>query len=44
MPSIFVFFDIAKFADIRRKSADVSRTPGVCHVIHLFFGCSLGKV
>ena len=26
------------------KNADVSRTQGVCHVIHIFFGSSLGKV
>ena len=39
-----VFLDIAKFANFRRKSADVSRTQTVCHVIHIFFGSSLGKV
>ena len=38
------FLDIAKFADFRRKIADVNRTQGVCHVIHIFFGSSLGKV
>ena len=32
-----VFSDIAKFADVRR-------TQGLCHVIHIFFGPSLGKV
>ena len=37
MQSISVFLDIAKFADFRRKNADVSRTQGVCHVIHTFF-------
>ena len=26
------------------KNADASRTQGVCHVIHIFFGSSLGKV
>ena len=31
-------FDITKFADFRRKNADV------CHVIHIFFGSSLGQV
>ena len=42
--SISVFLDIAKFADFRCKNADVSRTQRVCHVIHIFFGSSLGKV
>ena len=44
MQSISVLFDIAKFADFRWKNADVSRTQGVCHVIHIFFGLSLGKL
>ena len=44
MQSIAVFFDIAKFIDFRLKHADVSRTQGVCHLIHIFFGSSLGKV
>ena len=35
--SIYVFLDIAKFADF-------SRTQGVRHVIHIVFGSSLGKV
>ena len=39
-----VFLDISKFADFRLKNADVSRTQGVCHVIHIFFESSLGKV
>ena len=43
MQSISVFLDIAKFADLRRTNADVSRTQGMCHVIHIFFGSSLGK-
>ena len=43
MNSISVFLDIAKFADFRRKNADFSRTLGVCHMIHIFFGSSLGK-
>ena len=37
-----VFLDIAKFADFRSKNADVNRTEGVCHVIHIFFGSSSG--
>ena len=44
MQSISVFLGITKFADFRWKNADVSRTQGVCHVIHIFFECSLGKV
>ena len=37
MQYVSVFFDITKFADSRRKNADVSKTQGVCHVIHIFF-------
>ena len=44
MQSISVFLDIAKFADSQWKNADVSRTQRVCHMIHIFFGSSLGKV
>ena len=44
MQSISVFLDIANFADFRWKKADVSRTYWVCHVIHIFFGSSLGNV
>ena len=44
MKSISVFLDIAKFTDFRWKNADASSTQGVCHVIHRFFGSSLGKV
>ena len=44
MQSIFVFLDIAKFADFWYKNADVSRTQGMCHVIYVFFGPSLVKV
>ena len=38
------FLDIAKFADFLWKNADVSRTQGVCYVIHIFVGSPLGKV
>ena len=31
-------------ADFRWSKADFSRTQEVCHVIHTFFGSSLGKV
>ena len=41
MQSIFVFSDLAKFVDL---NADVSRTQGMCHVIHILFWSSLGKL
>ena len=44
MQSIPVFPDITKIADFWRKKADASRTQGVCHVIYVFFGSSLGEV
>ena len=44
MQSISVFLDIAEFANLQGKSADVSRTQGVCHTIHMFFEFSLGMV
>ena len=44
MESISVFLDIAKFVDFWLKNADVGRTQGLCHVIHIFFGASLVKV
>ena len=46
MKSISVFLDIQKFADFRWKDVDVSRTQGVCSVIHIFFlfRSTLGKV
>ena len=44
MQLIPVFLDMAKFANFRWTNADVSRSQEVCHVIHIFFGCSLGKV
>ena len=44
MQSMSAFLDLAKFSDFRWKHADVSRTQEVCHVIHLFYGSSLGKV
>ena len=44
MQSIHVFPDIAKFADLGWKIADVSRTQEMCHVIHIFFGSFLGMV
>ena len=44
MVSTSVFLDITKCADFPWKHADVSRTHGICHVINIFFGSSLGKV
>ena len=44
MQSISIFLDIVEFADFWLKNADVSRNQGVCHVVHIFFGSSLGKV
>ena len=41
---ISVFLDIAKFADFQWKNAVASRTWGLCLVIHIYFGSSLGKV
>ena len=43
MQSISAFLDITKVADFWRKNA-VSRTQGVCHVIYIFSGSSLGKI
>ena len=42
--SVSVFLDIAKFADFWWKNADVGRTKGVCHMIHISFGSPFGKV
>ena len=36
--------DLAKFADFRWRNGYGSRTQGVCNVIHIFFGSSVGKV
>ena len=44
MLSIFVFLDITKVANLRWRNSDVSRTQGVCRVIYIFFGSSLGKL
>ena len=44
MQSIPVFLDITKFADFRRKNADLSKIQGACLVIDIFFGSSLSKV
>ena len=44
MQSISAFLDISKFVDFQLRNADVSRSQGVCHVTHIFFGSYLGKV
>ena len=44
MQSVLAFLVITKFTDFPWKNDNVSRTQGVCQVIHVFFGCSLGKV
>ena len=44
MQPISLFVDTTKFADFQWENAGVSRTQGVCHVIDIFFGSSLGKV
>ena len=44
MQSISVSLDIVKSADFWWKNSDVSRTQGMCHVIHIFFGSYLGNV
>ena len=32
-----------KVADFQWKNADISKTQGVCHMIYIFFGYSVGK-
>ena len=44
MQSISACLDTAKNADFWRKDANVSRTQGMCHVIYIYFGSSLGKI
>ena len=34
--NLYLYFDIAEFADFQLKIADVNRTQGVCHVIYIF--------
>ena len=47
-PGVGIFNGIIKivtmFIKAILKGSDISRTQGVCHVIHIFFGSSLGKV
>ena len=44
MQCISVFLDITKVVDFWQKKAVISRIQGVCHVIYMFLGSSLGKV
>ena len=44
MVSISVFLDITKVIDFWWQNSDFSRTQEVCHVIHIFFESTLGKV
>ena len=41
MHSVTVSLDVT---DSRWKNADVKRTQGVCHVIYIYIGSSLGNV
>ena len=43
MQFISLFLDITKGADFWWRNADVNRTQGVCQVLYMFFGSSLGK-
>ena len=40
--SVFLYIKICPFPV--KKNAVVSRVEGVCHMIHILFGSSLGKV
>ena len=44
MQYMSLFLEITEFADFGWKNANVSRVQGMCHVIHIFFRSSLGKV
>ena len=41
---MLVFPDITKIADFQWKNADFSRAQGVCLVIYVIFGSSLGQI
>ena len=43
MQSFSVFLGITKIADFR-LNADLIRTQEVCHVSHMVFGFTLGKI
>ena len=42
MHSIFVFHDIRKITDFHLKTADVSITQEIFHMIYIFLGSFLG--
>ena len=39
-----LFLNTLKVPNFRRKNADVTKTQGVCHVVYMFLGSSLGKI
>ena len=41
---LYLYFLILQTLLISMKNADVSATQDVCHVVHIFFESSLGKV
>ena len=43
MQPMSVFLDIEQFEGFWWKGVDISKTQGVCHVIHIFFVSTLGK-
>ena len=43
MQFMSLLLDITKDADFWWRNADVNRTQGVCQVLYMFFGSSLGK-
>ena len=44
MQPLSVFLDITKNDDFLWKNDDASRNQGVCHMIYVCFGTSLGKI
>ena len=42
--AIYIVLDIKKITEFHWKNADVGITREMYHVIHIFFGSSLGKV
>ena len=44
MQSLSLFFHITKINDFRWEDVDAGRTQGICQVICIFFGSSLGTI
>ena len=42
--SVSAYLDVTEITNFWRKNADLSRTKGVCRMIYMFFGSSLGKI